>query len=125
MMRPTYRNLGSTGSREEPSVSICSGPSSPQGNPRFYKYHWRVFSLESPWEDSDFFRYAPVLCNADCQREVERLLEKRLSCMIYGFRRPRKDPHNPWDMTHARWAGIEFAVSWEEDTDPVVEGGHR
>jgi hypothetical protein len=125
MMSPTYRNLKATTSWWRPSVSICSGSRGPQGNPRFYKYYWRVFSLECPWEDGDFFKYASVLCNAACEKEVERLLQKRRSCMIYGFKLPRKDPGNPWDMTHARWANTAFALCWDEDTDPVVEGGHR
>lgn len=103
-------------------MSICSGSPGPQGNPRFHKYYWRIFSLECPWEGDEFFRYAPVLCNADYLREVERLLKKRRSCMIYGFRRPRMDAGNPWDLHHPKWATMQFAVSWDEDTDPPVDG---
>jgi hypothetical protein len=125
MMLPTYRNLKATTSWWRPSFSICSGSYGPQGNPRFYKYYWRIFSLESPWEDADFFKNAPAFCNADCEKEIARLLRKRRSCLIYGFKRPRRDPANPWDLTHPKWAKAEFAVSWDEDSDPVVEGGHR
>lgn len=124
-MLPTYRNLKARTSWWAPSVSVCSGSLGLQGNPRFYKYYWRVFSLECPWEDDDFFKYAPLLCNADCDKEVERLLRQRRSCMLYGFKRPRRDEANPWDMAHPKWADTEFAVSWDEDTDPIVEGGHK
>lgn len=125
MMPPTYRNLHRSTDRETPWVSYCSGSPSPQGNPRFYKYYWQVFSLECPWEEGDFFQHAPVLCNADFEKEVQRLLSRKLSCMIYGFRRPRRDPANPWDLNSPRWEGVTFAVSWDEDTDPVVDGGHK
>ena len=125
MKRPTYRNLKTATSWWKPSVLVCSGSLRLQGNPRFYKYYWRVFSLECPWEDGDFFKYAPLLSNAECDKEVDRLLQKRRSCMLYGVKRPRKDATNPWDMTHAKWARTEFSVSWDEDTDPIVEGGHK
>lgn len=125
MMPPTYRNLQRSTDRATPWVSYCSGSPAPQGNPRFYKYHWQVFSLECPWEEADFFRHAPILCNADCEKEVQRLIARKLSCMIYGFRRPRRDPANPWDLNSPRWEGVRFALSWDEDTDPAIDGGHK
>jgi hypothetical protein len=78
-----------------------------------------------PLEGEAFFKNAPALCNADCDREVKRLLRKWRSCLIYGFKQPRMDPATPWDMTHSKWAGTTFSVSWDEDTDPVVDGGHK
>jgi hypothetical protein len=125
MMLPTYHNLKASTRWWKPSVSICSGSLGPQGDPRFYKYYWRIFSLECPWEGDAFFENAPALCNADCDREVKRLLRKWRSCLIYGFKQPRMDPANPWDMTHSKWTGRTFSVSWDEDTDPVVDGGHK
>ena len=90
-----------------------------------YKYFWRVFSEQSLWEDDDFFIYAPELCSADCEKEVQRLSALNLSCLIYGSRRPRKDPANPWDMNNPKWVDVQFAASWDEDVDPIVNGGHR
>lgn len=125
MMLPTYRNLRSTASWWQASVSICSGAGAPSGNPRFYKYCWRIFSIECSWEGEAFFKNAPVLCAADYEKEVARLLRQGLSCLVYGLKLPRRDPSNPWDMAHPKWATREFAPSWEDDTDPIVEGGHR
>jgi hypothetical protein len=125
MMIPRYDALKGTADAANASVTFCSGSSGPRGNPRFHKYYWRIFSLECPWEDHDFFRQAPILCNADFEKEIRRLLAKNLSCMVYGFHKPRSDPANPWDISHAKWKNVEFAPSWEEDTDPVVEGGYK
>ncbi|GGY34742.1 hypothetical protein [Pseudoduganella albidiflava] len=125
MQKPTYQALLRIPSEEHPRILYASGSPAPQGNPRFYKYLWQVFSLQSPWEGGEFFAHAPVLCNADVEKEVQRLVDLNLSCLVYGFRRPRRDPANPWDLTSPRWQGVRFAVSWDEDTDPVVMGGHR
>ncbi len=81
--------------------------------------------MQSPWEEHEFFQHAPILCNADCEQEIQRLLDQNLSCLVYGFRRPRTDPSNPWDMRNPKWANVEFAVSWDDDTDPIVDGGHK
>ena len=125
MMRPTCKNLQEIADGETASVHIASGSAGPQGNPRLYKYFWRVFSAQSPWEGDDFFMHAPALCTADYEKEVERLLALNLSCLIYGFRRPRKDPSNPWDLSNPKWKDRQFAISWDEDDDPIVDGGHK
>ena len=124
-MRPTYKTLEKITCVGPASVWCASGSSAPEGNPRMYKYFWRVFSEQSPWEGDDFFIHAPALCPADCEKEVQRLLTLNLSCLLYGFRRPRKNAANPWNMNHPRWKNVKFAVSWEEDVDPVVIGGHK
>jgi hypothetical protein len=70
MKKPLYRYLTSHDA-PGPGTMCCSGSLSPQGNPRHWKYYWRVFSAQFPWEDEEFFRHAPVLCNADFIRELE------------------------------------------------------
>jgi hypothetical protein len=123
MLNPTYENLIGQLVEDMPSVHIALG--SPSGNPRFYKFYWRVFSLESRLEGSAFLRRAPRLCNAAYVIEVERLLARGTSCLVYGLRRPRLDPDNPWDLTKAKWKGVKFAPSWDDDKDPIVTGGHK
>lgn len=124
-MMPTYLNLKTSTSWWHPTVMYCSGSPAPQGNPRHFKYYWRIFHLDCPWEEGEFFKNAPVFSNAECEKEIARLLARRRSCAIYGFRRPRQDPTNPFDPTHPRWAGTTFVMSWDEDTDPPVAGGHK
>jgi len=108
-----------------PHIYYASGPTGASGNPRHYKHFWQVFSLESPLEGGEFLQHAPGLCIAQCEAEIARLHAAGQSCMLYGWRRPRKDPANPWDLGSDRWKGVEFAPAWDEDSDPVVEGGHR
>ena len=97
----------------------------PSGNPRHYKYFWQVFSEESSLEGEAFLQHAPRLCTAEFEAELARLYNRGLSCLVYGWRLPRKDPTNPWDLDSARWKDVTFAPSWDEDPDPIVAGGHQ
>jgi hypothetical protein len=123
MMKPTRRALAmqDTGA---PHVIYASGRG-PSGNPRLYKYLFRVFSPESPWESDEFFSQSPLLSVGSFYLEAGRLLNAGKSCVVYIIRRPRLDPANPWDLSSPRWQGATFAPSWDEDPDPVVDGGHR
>lgn len=125
MRHPIYEHLMPQLAAERPSVCGASGPPRPYGNPRHVKFYWRIFSLESRHEGDDFLRRAPVLCRADYLRERHRLLAKGMSLMVYGFLRRRLDPANPWDPSKARWKNVTFAPSWDEDKDPVIDGGHK
>jgi len=124
MMKPAYARLPPW-LPDGPGIIYASGPMAPEGNPRHYKYFWQVFSLESPIEGGEFLLHAPALCNAQYEAEVARLHARGLTCMVYGWRRPRKDPANPWDLNNEKWKGVEFAPSWDEDPDPIVAGGHK
>jgi hypothetical protein len=125
MFRPTYKNLHRCRTDNAVGVTYANGSPTPQGNPRLWKYYWQVFSAECPWEDEEFFQLAALLCTADFENEVERLLSLGQNCMVYGIRRPRADPANPWDMSSQRWKDVEFAVSYDKDTDPIVMGGFK
>jgi hypothetical protein len=125
VLKPSYNNLRRRTAENPPGIYIASGPVGPSGNPRFYKFFWQVFSLESPLEGDAFLEHAPRLCNAQREAEIERLLTRDMSCLVYGWRRPRKDPANPWDLNNAKWHGVEFAPSWDDDRDPVTAGGHK
>jgi hypothetical protein len=120
MLQPTYKNLQRYDPNDPVGVIYASGSPGPQGNPRLWKYYWQVFSAESPWEDGEFFQSAPLLCNADFEKEVGRLVALGHNCMVYGIRRPRADPANPWEIYSPKWEGVKFAMSYDKDTDPVV-----
>ena len=125
MISPAYINLKSLTDGAQPRIMFASGSLHPLGNPRHYKYFWQVFSSASSYEGDEFFERAPRLCNAAFEEETDRLLSQGMSCLVYGFRLPRRDPASPWDHSHPRWIGREFAPSWDEDADPVVSGGHK
>lgn len=125
MLTPTYEALIPYLVAEKPSIIGALGPLYPKGNPRFYKYYWRLFSLESRYEGQEFLRRAPRLCTSAYLLEKERLFAKGMSFLVYGLHRPRMDFTNPWDPSKAKWQGVKFAPSWDEDKDPIVFGGHK
>ena len=125
LILPTHTNLKSRTDPARPDILWVSGPGIPHPNPRLYKFLCRVFSPESLLEGDEFMEHAPWLCRADYEKETARLLGQGMSCLVYSVSRPRRDPANPWNMEHPRWQAYEFAPSWDEDTDPVVEGGHK
>jgi hypothetical protein len=125
MLKPRYENLRCQSLEEHPGVFFASCSTGPSGNPRFYRFFWRLFSLESPLEGETFLQHAPRLCNAQFEGAIERLRGHGMSYLVYGWRQPRRDPSNPWDLNNAKWDGVEFVPSWDDDIDPVVAGGHK
>lgn len=125
MIYPTHANLTSHSDPAAPRIMHTSGLLGPHGNPRHYKSFWQVFSADSPYEGDEFFERAPKLCNAAYEQEIARIVGRGMSCLVYGFRLPRRDPTNPFKLDHPKWQGCEFAPCWDEDTDPIVAGGHK
>jgi len=124
MLAPTFSNLNKI-TTAEPSVYYASGSPSLSGHPHFYKYLWQIFSADAQWEGGAFFAQATRLCQHDFLAHVARLLAGGHSCLAYGERRPRQDPRRPRDLCHPKWQHTLFAPSWDDDTDPVVAGGHK
>jgi hypothetical protein len=91
-------------------------------NPRFYKYYWRIFTFESPWEGPDFFERATELSTFYAMRLINKYHENRMSCLVYNRRAVRLDPVAPWDLTSAKWQGWRFAPAWNDDSDPIWQG---
>lgn len=125
MIFPSNANLKSRTDAAQPRIIFASGSLHLIGNPRHYKYFWQVFTAESPYEGGEFWEHAPRLCNAAFEQEAERLREQGLTCLVYGFRLPRRDPANPWKLDHPRWQDTNFAPCWDDDTDPMIAGGHK
>lgn len=125
MIFPSHAKLKAHTDPAQPRLMFTAGSPYLVGNPRHYKHVWQVFSPESPYEGDEFWERAPRLCTADFEKETERLLAQGMSCLVYGFRLPRRDPANPWKLDHPRWQGREFAPCWDDDTDPIGEGGHK
>ena len=124
MRRPSFRYLASL-AQESPILIHASGTQVEPAHARLYKHYWQVFSIESPWEDDEFFAQAEHLCTADMVRTTERLLAAGHACVVYGWKRPRTGPDTPWDRTHPRWKDAIFAPAWDEDTDEISIGGHK
>ena len=91
-------------------------------NPRFFKYLWRIFTADTPWENAEFFRTAPRLCTHDAMAMMDALWEARQPQIIYNQRLPRKDLALPFDWTSERWSTAKFACAYDDDADPVWNG---
>lgn len=124
MIQPTYANAQC---HKLPSVHviIASGSRTPQGDPLAFKYFWRVFSVRSAWEGDEFWQNAPVFSLFSFEQEIRRLLSEDITCLLYGFRQPRRNAPIPLNLINPRWASRQFAVSYDDDLDPIMDGGHR
>lgn len=122
MTPPTKDHLlSATDGGTSPGV-IFAGVSRMHPNPRFYKYYWRIFTFDSPWEGPDFFARTTELSTFNAMRLISQYREERISCLVYNRKEPRLDPVAPWDLTSARWRGRRFAPAWDDDPDPVWDG---
>lgn len=92
--------------------------------PAFYKHHWQIFTLDSPWEGQEFFDKAPRLSTAICMQCLEELNDRQLLYILYGSKRPRRFEAMPFDPASARWRHVEWAPPFENDPDPEWRG-HR
>jgi len=125
MIIPRYETLIGQLFDESPLIGCALGPSSPCGNPRRYKFYWRIFSLEPRYEGNAFMRRAPRLCSSRYYEESTRLKSAHVPALVYGLKLPRRDLANPFDLKHPKWQGARFAPAWNLDNDPIVAGGHR
>lgn len=121
MMEPTKANLERAIGREgkKPAQIFCLGYM-PHPNPRMYKYYWRVFTLDSPWEGSDFFKNATLLSTAEFMELREKYRIEEVPCLIYSYHRPREGAI--FDRTSERWKDVSYAPSWEADADREWHG---
>jgi len=56
-----------------------------------HQYFWRVFFMETPWENKAFFDRAPVLANAQFMALYGKCRADGVSCLIYSRHLPRLD----------------------------------
>lgn len=121
MMEPTRANLErAIGDGGERSLQIfCSGYM-PHPNPKMYKYYWRAFTLDSPWEGEKFFENTTPLSTAECVELLEKYRIEGVPCLIYSYHRPREG--EIFDKNSEKWKDVSFAPSWDDDTDPEWQG---
>jgi hypothetical protein len=108
--------------------SYASYASGVHPNPRFYKYFWWVFWSKSEVDGKEFLSDAYRLSTAVALNLMKELAEKGEPYWIYNRRLPRHDPSNPFDYEHPRSRHLEWATSYDNDTDPVAPepfAGHK
>jgi hypothetical protein len=119
MQRPTKESL----SRSD-GIAFCAGNYDLHPNRRLYKYCWRVFTADCPWEGDELFQKAPRLSTAafvELEHELTRLGAK---AFVYNSKRPRHGHGLPLDPNHPRWKNREWAPSWDDDPD-LEWTGHK
>ena len=117
MLSPNRKTLA----RREPGIGLWQATHI-HPNRRSFKYLWQIYTIDSPWEDDQFFANAPVLCTHDAMRTIEALAEAGQAYLVYNRRLPRRGADVPFDPEHPRWRGHEFACAYDDDLDPVWNG---
>ena len=93
-------------------------------NPLFYKYYWWVFHSKSPIEGQAFLTEDYRLCSAAAKQLRGQLKEANEPYWLYNRKFPRLDPINaPFDRFSEKWINADWAPSFEDDTDPIVQWG--
>jgi hypothetical protein len=91
-------------------------------NFRLYKYRWRVFTLDSPYEGDEFFRNTEELSTANAMSLVKSLLSSGRPGIVYNRRMPRKSSPMIFNPNAQCWVGVKWAVDYDLDPDVAWEG---
>ena len=94
-------------------------------NPKLWKYYFYFFTEDAEREGEDFFCKDNRLCIADYKKRVTTFDQEEDLAFVYNRRHPRRGPDTPFDESHERWEGVEWAPPFDEDPDPEVEDGFR
>lgn len=120
---PLYRVLREEKEAGETGIhNYCSGL---HPNPEFYKYYFYIFTDDSSPEGEAFFCKENRLCIADAMQKRREIEEAGDLGFAYNRRHPRRGEATPFDESHPKWKGVEWAPPLSEDPDPAVDGGHR
>jgi len=124
MMQPTFSQLDFMEKRHrEGSPFGMAARCTPYGhpNPRFYKHYWWVFHRGSPCEGNKFLTEPYRLNEFEARQLMRALDQKDEPYMVYNDYVPRKGV-SFFDPAAKKWKGVEFAPSFDDDTDPECEG---
>lgn len=92
-------------------------------NPRCYKYKWRIYWRESPRGADDFLDTAP-LPTKQAFELIDWLNSESEPHLITNIRRRRRDAAI-YDLTSSRFSNEQWAIDYDNDTDPIHTTGHR
>jgi len=93
-------------------------------NFRMFKYKWRVFTLDSPFEGSEFFIRTDEVSIAEAMANVERLVSLKQPAIVFNRRMPRRISPMFFNPLAQRWNGVEWAEEYDLDMD-VPWRGHK
>jgi hypothetical protein len=94
-------------------------------NPRLYKYHWWIYSLESPYENAEevFYKDEHRLSTKQAIDLIDRLHAEKISYAYVNVKYHRLG-NKIWDYGRLKekFPNMEFAPSYDEDTDEPWDG---
>ena len=94
-------------------------------NPKLWKYYFYFFTEDAEREGDTFFCEENRLSIAAYDKRVKTFDREEDLAFVYNRRHPRRGPDTPFDESHKRWEGVEWAPPFDEDPDPEVEDGFR
>jgi hypothetical protein len=118
MKAPTFENLEKYVEHGRRVVSFAQRM---HPNPRFYKYHWQVFSRSSEYEGKEFLDKC-VMTTYEAFKEMKRLDKAGEPYMLYNGSLPRSGSDTPFNKNKSE----NWAPPYDDDPDiPVGKGGHK
>ncbi|RXJ96059.1 hypothetical protein CRU94_05465 [Arcobacter sp. AHV-9/2010] len=96
-------------------------------NPRMYKYYWWIYSMESQEKSAAevFYTKAYRLTIKEFERESTRLTENKISYAYINRKIHRLDSIFNYEKLKEKYPDMEFAPSYEDDSDEMNEEGHK
>lgn len=107
-------------------IAFMSG-SNLHPNPKLYKYHWWIFSLESKENSAAevFYKDEHKLTTKEFITEYDRLCKDKISFAYVNSKSYRLGAVFNYDKLKNEFPDIEFAPKYEDDTDEMAEDGHK
>ena len=124
MLVPDFTRLRQERSECQRLEQQCDCKGFAQGvhsNPRFFKYYWWVFWNESPIDGREFLSTRYRLSTASAQKLMDELKARNEPYWLYNIKVPRLGSAIPFDLQSPRWQGIEWAPSYDDDSDAMAE----
>ncbi|MDX4037703.1 hypothetical protein [Aliarcobacter skirrowii] len=96
-------------------------------NPKLYKYYWWIYSMESKEKSAAevFYSKAHRLSIKKFEEEAKRLQDNKISFAYVNSRYYRLGSIFNYEKLKEKYPDIEFAPAYEDDSDEMIENGHK
>ena len=113
--------------RGEDFMAIFVSGSNLHPNPKMYKYYWWIYSMESQEKSAAevFYSKALRLTTKEFEKESIRLQDNKISFAYVNRKLHRLGSTFDYEKLKEKYPDIEFALSYEDDNDEMIENGHK